>query len=168
MTWRDARAEAALEALRSAARRADDTQIAGELAVFEALAGFDELVRDLLIDPDAETRSMAALPLGWISTETTADRALLRLLGTDERDERARACLAEAALRLAGPQVNAEAPALLADPSAAVHHRVAAFVGRQLRTPDQMPGRCEVDPELAAQACAIAGQPERWPAEQIF
>jgi hypothetical protein len=81
-----------------------DWGVAEEEAVEEALSGFDRVVRDLLDDPDPETRSLAALTLARISGEPAADRELLGMLAEAEPDERVCACLAEARLRLAGPE----------------------------------------------------------------
>jgi hypothetical protein len=77
--------------------------IAEEEAVEDALSGFDRVVRDLLDDPDPETRSLAALTLARISGEPAADRELLRMLAEAEPDERAQACMVEARLRLGEP-----------------------------------------------------------------
>ncbi|MEV4707871.1 hypothetical protein [Actinoplanes sp. NPDC049316] len=73
-----------------------DFGIAAEQAVEHALHGFDRVVRDMLDDPDPETRSLAALTLVRISSEPGADRGLLWMLAEGEPDDRARACLVEA------------------------------------------------------------------------
>jgi len=80
-----------------------DWGVAEEEAVGEALSGFDRVARDLLDDPDPETRSLAALTLSRVSGEPVADRDLLGMLAQAEPDERVRARVAEARLRLDGP-----------------------------------------------------------------
>lgn len=80
-----------------------DRGVAEEEAVERALAGFDGVVRDMLDDPDAETRSLASLVLARVSGEPVSDRDLLRLLWGAEPDGRVRASLVEALLRLGEP-----------------------------------------------------------------
>lgn len=72
-------------------RGAWDFGIAEEEAVDEALSGFDRVVRDLLDDPDPETRSLASLTLARLSGDPAADRELLALLTDAEPDGRVRA-----------------------------------------------------------------------------
>jgi len=136
-------------------------------AVLAALGGFDGLVRSLIVDPDPETRSLACLLLGWISTAPAVDHELLRMVREAEVDDRARACAAEAGLRMAGP---GEALALLDDPSPVVRRRVARFFVPALHSPDPE----DLDPVVAAQARAVlseqaaAGEaPLWWQAEMI-
>lgn len=138
----------------------------GEVA-FAALDGFDGLVRSLIVDPDPETRSLACLLLGWISTEPAVDLELLRMVRAVEVDDRARACAAEAGLRIAG---TAEAPALLDDPSPVVRRRVARFVVPARHNPDP----ADLDPALAARARQVLAEPAAadepsswWQAEMI-
>ncbi|GIM92557.1 hypothetical protein [Paractinoplanes toevensis] len=88
--YRDLRAEARTY------RGKWDFGIAEEEAVERALDGFDGVVRDLLDDPDPETRSLASLLLLRVSGEPDADRELLRMLADAEPDEQVRECVREA------------------------------------------------------------------------
>ncbi|AGZ45872.1 hypothetical protein [Actinoplanes friuliensis] len=113
--WRDLRAQVRTY------RGQYDESIAREQAVAEALQGFDGRVRDLLADPDPETRSLAALLLTRISPEPEADRELLLLLAGADNDDLARGCLGRAILSL-GEDGALE---LLADPSPVTRYRIA-------------------------------------------
>ncbi|MET0422784.1 MAG: hypothetical protein ABW046_02845 [Actinoplanes sp.] len=141
-----------------------DESIAWEDAVFRALAGFDLLVRNLIVDPDPETRSIACLLLGWISTEPEADLALLRMLGSLEPDDRVRACVGVSVVRLGG--TTAEATAQLNDEAPVVRQRLARFLLPSRHSPDPT----GVDPAVTARARVVLTEEPanwRWLAEEI-
>ncbi|GAA2621262.1 hypothetical protein [Paractinoplanes durhamensis] len=77
-----------------------DASIAAEETVERALEGFDRTVREMLVDLDPETRSMACLLLARISGEPAADRELVLLVHDAETNALVRACAAEALRRL--------------------------------------------------------------------
>ena len=127
-----------------------DWGIAEEEAVEQALAGFDRVIRDLLDDPDPETRSLASLVLARVSGEPDTDRELLAMLADTEADGRARASMVEARLRLGEPGVED----WLVDDAPETRHRIAWYVAATRRDSDP----------------AVAGPAEpswRWPAEEI-
>lgn len=106
-----------------------DRAIAQEEAVFGMLGGFDALVRDSLVDRDPETRSLACLLLSWISADPVGDRELVQMLVDAERDDLARACAAEALVRLNG----SDAVRFLEDESVVVRQRIAFYFEASLR-----------------------------------
>lgn len=141
-----------------------DQAIGWEDAVFRALAGFDLVVRNLIVDPDPETRSAACLLLGWISTVPEADLALLRMLGSAEADERVRACVGVAVVRLGG--TTAEAMGQLTEPSAVARQRLARFLLPSRHSADPV----GVDPAVTARAREVLTEEPvawRWPAEEF-
>lgn len=130
-----------------------DFGIAEEEAVEKALHGFDRVVRDLLDDPDPETRSLASLVLARVSGEPEADREILGLMADAEADRRAQAGLVEARLRLGEP---VPGDWLAAQPPE-TQYRIAWYLAATRQ------GR-------VLEATATPPEPEplwRWPAEEI-
>jgi len=135
-----------------------DWGIAEEEAVEQALSGFDRVVRDMLDDPDPETRSLASLVLARISGEPAADRELLELLTDGEPDGCARASAVEARLRLGEPG----AGGWLTDAAPQMRHRIAWYLTATWRR--------DGDPALVPLIEAARTGPEptwRWPAEEM-
>ena len=144
-----------LRASRRTYRGEYDWGIAEEEAVDQALDGFDRVVRDLIDDPDPETRSLASLLLARISSEPAADRELLTLLADAEPDVRARASAVEARLRLGEPGVDA----WFTDGAPELRYRIAWYVAATRQ-----------DPALTPWVPALQVKTEplwRWPAEEI-
>jgi hypothetical protein len=134
-----------------------DWGVTEEEAVEEALSGFDRVVRDMLDDPDPETRSLAALMLARVSGEPAADRELLGMLADAEPDGCARASAVEARLRLGEPG----AGGWLTDDAPEMRHRIAWYLAAT---------RQDLDAALVTPVPAARAEPEsswRWPAEEI-
>jgi hypothetical protein len=115
-----------LRASRRRYRGEFDEGIALEEAVFEALAGFDDLVREDVVDGDPERRAMACLLLGLVSRQPVLDAELVRMVFDVEHDDLVRGCAAEALIRL-----GADGAEFIGDPAAVVRHRVAWFYTRK-------------------------------------
>ncbi len=134
-----------------------DWGIAEEEAVELALSGFDRVVRDMLDDPDPETRSLASLVLARVSGAPDADRDLLSMLAGAEPDGRARASVVEAMLRLGEPGVGG----WLTDDAPEMRYRIAWYV---------MATQRDLDTPISSLVWAVRAEPEplwRWPAEEI-
>jgi len=147
--------------LRAAARtyRGEwDWGVAEEEAVEQALSGFDRVVRDMLDDPDPETRSLASLVLARVSGEPAADRELLEMLTDAEPDGCARASAVEARLRLGEPG----AGGWLTDDAPQMRHRIAWYLTATWRR--------DGDLALVPLIESARAEPEptwRWPAEEM-
>jgi hypothetical protein len=134
-----------------------DRGIAEEEAVEQALDGFDRVVRDMIDDPDPETRSLASLVLARVSGEPVADRELLGLLADVDPDRRARASAIEARLRLGEPG----AGDWFTHGTPEISYRIAWYLAATGR---------DSDPALAPLAWTHRPEGEplwRWPAEEI-
>ncbi|MFE9428335.1 hypothetical protein ACFYNO_35905 [Kitasatospora sp. NPDC006697] len=144
-----------------------ERQVAWEREVAEQLTHRLEPVRQLVAHAVPEVRSMAAALLGDAATDWEADLELLLAAGAAEPDTLARACFAEAALRLTArsrrpalwSRASGPAQSWLAAPEAVVRYRAA----RQLVEGPDGP--------LAARAARVlqldraAAEPLVWPAE---
>jgi hypothetical protein len=131
-----------------------DWGVAEEEAVERTLEGLDSAVRNMLDAPGPETRSLASLTLSRISPDPPADRALIRLLADAEPDDRTRAALMEAALRLGDP----DPPTHL---TAETRHRIAWYLAAT---------RQDEPPTVLHPLHTISAEPEppwRWPSEQF-
>ncbi|RSM49993.1 hypothetical protein DMB66_43925 [Actinoplanes sp. ATCC 53533] len=147
-----------------------DWGIAEEEAVEQALSGFDRVVRDMLDDPDPETRSLASLVLARVSGAPAADRELLKMLADAEPDGRARASAVEARLRLGEP----EAGGWLTDDAPETRHRIAWYLAATRRDSDPalvpLVRSARPEPEPSWRPEPAWRGPEsswRWPAEEI-
>ncbi|MEV7677762.1 hypothetical protein AB0O64_04260 [Streptomyces sp. NPDC088341] len=109
-----------------------ESEVGWETAVEGLLALGLGPVRELLAHHDPEARSMAAVLLGDASTDWTADLDLLLAAEAVEPHPLARACLAEAAVTIAGRSPSGELPVAterwLRDPEPSVRFRVARAV----------------------------------------
>ncbi|MFI7607548.1 hypothetical protein ACIBTV_20730 [Micromonospora sp. NPDC049366] len=168
--WRRAR-----EQVSGHGRTVYDPQVGGETAVGDELAGLDAPVREHLVHDLPEVRALAALLLARISSQPGSDLDLLRMVLAEESEDRTRACLAEAVLRLslahgiwAGADTRAAfAVSMLRDRSRVVQVRVARYFQPTEEATDPHRGGPEVVPLVADTLAAGPADRVRWPAEDL-